>query len=66
MVKNAVEIIAVSTTIVNGNVIQTFEADLFSIAETPSRGTKINAVSFEIRASDHNAAAKASVLIKSV
>ena len=60
MVKKAVAIIAVAIVIVNGKVIQTLEAERFNRADTPSRGTKIRAVSFEINARDHKPARIAS------
>lgn len=58
--------IAVATVIVNVKVSQTFEAPLFRIRETPSRGTKIRAVSFDIIASAQIPATIARVFIKSV
>ena len=66
MVKKAVAMIAVATVIVNVKVSQTFDAPLFSISETPSRGTKIRAVSLDIIASDQMPTAIARALIKIV
>jgi len=66
MVKKAVDIIAEAKTKVNGKVTQTFKEDLFNTADTPSRGTKIRAVSFEIKAKDHKAAITASILMHNV
>ena len=52
MVKKAVPIIAIATPIVNVKLSQTLDATLLSMRVTPSRGTKMRAVSFDIIASD--------------
>jgi len=66
MVKKAVLMIAIATPIVNVNVNQTLDAPLFSISVTPSRGTKIKAVSLDINASDQMPAMTARNFVKIV